>query len=643
MVACAAERTAAQEAGEPRRARVLLLFQQQAETGPMREFTERLRTTIIEELGSPVDFYQEALDLDRFKGREHSRALVNYFADKFRGFGIDVVVPVGARALSFAVGDLRTVLPDVPVVFALCAAPQTNPATLPPNVTGRIASPSRFEPTVEMARRLQPDAERIVVIGGAGPADSVSLRAAVAAANSLRGTLPLHVIQGLPFNELLHRVRDIPRRSIVLFGNYRQDGQGEAFDPFDVIGTIARATNAPMYGQLYTYVGQGVVGGSVMRFADEGVHTARLVVRVLHRRAGAPLPPAELIAESFVVDWRELRRWGLSENRLPRGTEVAFREPGMWQRHGAVILGAAAVIVVESLLVWLLVAERRRRIRAQLILDEQQRGAEEARLQVAHMGRLVLVGELAATMSHELRQPLAAIRANAEAGVFLATKDPAEAREIFRNIVDDDDRAVQVIESVRTLLRKDQTVAVCELDLNQICGDAVRLLQHDAARRRVRLVLSLASVPAHVTGDAVQLQQVVLNLVLNGIEASAASGADPFVAVQTEVEDAVVELRVRDSGPGVPVAMQSRVFESFFSTKSGGLGLGLAIVRSIVERHAGHVSSENDIAGGAVFRVRLPRASVREAGVPGVVGPAAKADRYPVLEVVRASAIATRA
>ena len=271
-LACVASLLRAQDAA-PRRARVLLLFQQQAETGPMQEFTERLRTTIIEELGSPVDFYQEALDLDRFGGREHLLPLVNYIADKYRGFGIDVVVPVGGRALNFAVGDLRAVLPNVPLVFALCAAPQTSPATLPPNVTGRLASSSRFEPTVDMARRLQPDAEGIVVIGGAGTNDSVSVRAAVAAAHSLRDTLPLTVLQGLPLHELLHRVREIPRRSIVLFANYRQDGLGEAFEPLDVVGSIARATTAPMYAQLFSYVGEGVVGGSMMRFADEGVKT----------------------------------------------------------------------------------------------------------------------------------------------------------------------------------------------------------------------------------------------------------------------------------------------------------------------------------------------------------------------------------
>ena len=162
-----------------RPARVLVVYQQQAETRPMLEFAEQLRATVSKELGSPVEFYQEALDFDRFAGLEQSSPLANYLADKYRQFGIDVVVPVGGRALQFAVGQLGRGLPKVPIVFALCAMPQTDPAAQPANVTGRISPASRFAPTLEMARHLQPDAERIVVIGGAGASESTSVAAVV--------------------------------------------------------------------------------------------------------------------------------------------------------------------------------------------------------------------------------------------------------------------------------------------------------------------------------------------------------------------------------------------------------------------------------------------------------------------------------
>jgi C4-dicarboxylate-specific signal transduction histidine kinase len=236
------------------------------------------------------------------------------------------------------------------------------------------------------------------------------------------------------------------------------------------------------------------------------------------------------------------------------------------------------------------------------------RRVEETRRQLAHMARMAFVGELAATISHELRQPLAAIRVNAEAGAHLLAGTPddvSEAREVFRSIVADDVRAVELIEGVRKLLRKEESTTAT-VDLNEICRDAVRLLQHDAALRGARLELSLADEPPLVIGDPVQLQQVVLNLALNGLEAACASESDRSVVIRTESGADHAEVLVRDSGAGIPTHVQPHLFESFFSTKTEGLGLGLVIVRSIVERHNGRIKVENVATGGAIFRVQLP-------------------------------------
>jgi len=240
-----APRVAAPQRPAAKPTRVLVLYQQQAETQPMLDFTQRLRETISREFGAPVEFYQEAMDFDRFTGRERATSLSDYLSDKYRGFGIDVVVPVGGRALRFTVEELDDVLPKVPIVFALCASPQTDPSSLPARVTGRLASASRFAPTLQMARRLQPDAERVVVVGGAGSADSVSVSAAVRAAAAFPDPLPLTVLQGLSLDVLLPKLRQLDRRSIVLFANYRRNDRGEVYEPLDIVGSIARASSAP--------------------------------------------------------------------------------------------------------------------------------------------------------------------------------------------------------------------------------------------------------------------------------------------------------------------------------------------------------------------------------------------------------------
>jgi signal transduction histidine kinase len=416
----------------------------------------------------------------------------------------------------------------------------------------------------------------------------------------------------MTLDELLPRLRQIPPRSIVVFANYRLDGRGHAYEPLDIVGSIAHAATAPMYTQLSSYLGEGVVGGSVLRFDDEAIRTGRLVVRVLRRRPSERMPPVELIANTFVADWRQLRRWGLSEARLPQGTELLFREPTLWQRYRTVVLLTVGVIGAELLLIGSLLVERRRRKRAQVVAEEQQRRADETRRQVAHMGRVALVGELTATMSHELRQPLAAIRMNAEAGAKIVARDTGQLSdedreicgEIFSEIVADDALASDIITRVRALVRREE-LPHQPVDLNEICRTSVRLFQYDASTRRAEIILALDPKSPTVTGDPVQLQQVVLNLIINALDASAAS-TNPQVTISTVARGEEVEVAVRDNGPGLTENVRQHLFESFFTTKPHGLGLGLPIVHSIIERYHGRVRAENAEEGGAVFRVTMP-------------------------------------
>ena len=233
--------------------------------------------------------------------------------------------------------------------------------------------------------------------------------------------------------------------------------------------------------------------------------------------------------------------------------------------------------------------------------------ADETRREIAHMGRVAAVAELASSIAHELRQPLTAIRANAEAAVLLLgdrSINLDETSECVRGIVSDCDRAAGVISHIHMLLRKEQPLTA-RVDLNAVCREAVHLLRQDAALRRTVLELSLAPHPLTVVGDPVQLQQVVLNLTMNALDAASCAQVG-MVKVFTSARPGSAEAAIRDNGPGLRLEVQQRLFEPFFTTKTRGLGMGLAIVRSIVERHHGHVSAENAVGGGAVFKVQLP-------------------------------------
>jgi signal transduction histidine kinase len=283
-----------------------------------------------------------------------------------------------------------------------------------------------------------------------------------------------------------------------------------------------------------------------------------------------------------------------------------------WQRDRAIVLMTVGVIVAELLLIGTLLAERRRRIHAQAEAEEQHRHAEETRRQVAHMARVAMLGELAATMSHEIRQPLAAIRANAETGARLAARgagddadgDRAMYAEIFDAIVSDNTRASDIITRVRALVRR-EALPQRAVDLNEVCRTAARLLEYEAKTRHAQIALSLEPDLPSAVGDPIQFQQVVLNLMMNALDASASANS-PRLIVRTKTCGEEIAVEVRDNGPGISEEHRAHLFESFYTTKRDGLGLGLAIAHSIVERHRGRVEAENAELGGAIFRIVVP-------------------------------------
>jgi signal transduction histidine kinase len=236
--------------------------------------------------------------------------------------------------------------------------------------------------------------------------------------------------------------------------------------------------------------------------------------------------------------------------------------------------------------------------------------AQRLRQDLTHIGRVSALGELTASLAHELNQPLTAILSNAQvAERLLAAAAPnlEEVREILRDIVTDDRRATEVIRRLRALVKKGDLEFV-PLDLNELVREVARLMQSDAISRGISLSLELAADLPSVRGDRVQLQQVVLNLVLNGLDAMHESGAGQrtlIIRTARDVADAVA-VSVQDAGTGIDEKNMEQLFHPLFTTKTEGLGMGLAIARTIVDAHGGRLSAANNVTAGATFQFSLP-------------------------------------
>jgi C4-dicarboxylate-specific signal transduction histidine kinase len=246
-------------------------------------------------------------------------------------------------------------------------------------------------------------------------------------------------------------------------------------------------------------------------------------------------------------------------------------------------------------------------------ITERKRAEEEIRRireQYTHIARVSAMGELTASLAHELKQPLAAIRSNAQAALRFLTGDKPnidELHEILKDIIIDNRRADDVIKKLRTLMRKSE-FHITKLNMKELVQDIVPLVTSHEAMRKISLSLELDETIPLVAGDRIQLQQVILNLILNSTEALMnMKEISRSIIVRTYQEDTrTVTLSVKDNGPGIEDKAMPHLFEAFYTTKTEGLGMGLTICRSIVDEHRGRLWAENNPEGGATFYFTIP-------------------------------------
>ena len=295
----------------------------------------------------------------------------------------------------------------------------------------------------------------------------------------------------------------------------------------------------------------------------------------------------------------------------PVGASLAFTvKPAVWQTEWFRALAILSIMASGAALVWRMAHVRIRRAHERERLARAEAETLQHRNEIAHVTRVATLGELSSALAHEINQPLGAILRNAEAAeLFLQNDSPDldEIRAILADIRKDDQRAGAVIDRMRGLLQRHEfetrTLGVAEL-----IGEVAGLLRADAAARQVELEISVPENLPPVRGDRVHLQQVLLNLVINAMDALQDEAPDNRRAtIRARVYPAgMVEIAVSDNGRGIPAGKLAQIFDPFVTTKPNGMGMGLPISRTIVKAHGGELSAENNADGGATFRFTLP-------------------------------------
>ena len=568
---------------------------------PFTTHSTAFETTLTQEMGKRVDLDQVSLDMARYAQPDMEEPFVEFLLKRLGKWDPDLVVPVGSPAGRFVAKYRNRLFPHTPVIYT-----GMDLRTLPPGAFDNatfVGESFNVAGLVEDILQLAPDTTNIAVVLGASPLErywTVEFRRAF---EPFTNRVSFTWFNDLTFDQMLERVAKLPPRSFILIGLLLRDASGVTYNQDDALQRLHAVANAPINGMYQHQLGLGIVGGHLYQAEVQGAESARIAIRILRGEPALNFPPMIVPPQGPRYDWRELQRWNISADRLPPGSLILFRQPTVWDRYRWWIVGALFILALQAVMIAGLLLQRTRRHRAEAAL---QRNREE----LAHVTRVSTVGELTTSVAHELNQPLGAILSNADAAeMFLAADPPAldEVRDILADIRKDDQRASEVIRRMRSLLRK-RELTPQSIEINEVVEEVLRLLSIDASARKVAMKFERTTSLPRVWCDPVHFQQVVLNLVLNGMEAMAGLEEEKRqVVVRTGPGDnGTVKVAVADYGPGIPVDRLPKLFEPFFTTKKEGMGMGLSIARTIVEAHHGQIWAENNGGVGATFYFTVP-------------------------------------
>jgi signal transduction histidine kinase len=581
---------------EPRRVLLLQSFGAQFE-GSARD----IRIELDRQYQEPLDIYEVSLAAtDTDQNVEASFA--DYLGALLSKHQLDLAVSIGGPATRFFQRHRKQLFPSTALLMTGLEQRVVAAAGLTANDTV-IASSIDPAGVIDIILRALPQTSNVAIVIGNSPLEQLWLGQLHTVFQPFMSRVTFTWFNELSFDDMLKRAAALPPRSAILFALLSVDAAGVRHDEREALRRIHAVANAPIFS--YTDANIGDIVGGLANPRESFIRlTASVAVRILRGEMAGDIktPPVKYGPPKF--DWREMQRWGISESRLPPGSEVLFRPATAWEQYRWQIIAIILIVLAQAAMItWLLIERHRRRIAE----TESRRRLTE----VIHLNRTAAAGVLSASFAHEINQPLAAILSNAETAQILlgdAPKHVGQLKEILADIKEADERATGIIAHLRHLLKKKSDVELQTFDLNDAIRDTLQILQPEAKRRGVRLKADQATAVLPVRADPIHLQQVLMNLAMNGMDAMAnCLPGKRMLALQTASNGGIdAEVSVSDSGTGIPGDKLKQVFETFYTTKQQGTGLGLSIARTIVETYGGKIWAENRAAGGAVFRFTLP-------------------------------------
>src|SRR5262245_706038 len=547
-------------------------------------FYQGLRAAFAGSSHEQLQIRFEPLDISRFKDARSRRLLADFLRQKYQGQQIDLLVAALAPSLDFALEYRPTIFPGVPLVFVVLDEEEVQTRKLPADVIG-VAIEMDLLSTLELALRLQPATRRVYVVVGSSSFDAHWERAARQRFRRYEGRLEFVYLSGLSMDELLKRVAHLPSQSVIQYVHVFEDGTGKTFIPAEALELIAAKANAPIYGHVSSYIGRGVVGGRMMSFELAGRNAASLGLRIMAGERPDTIARPEPSSNAYVVDWRQLRRWGLGEASLPAGTDVRYREPGLWDLYRWQIVGAVSLFLLQTALIVALLVQMVHRKRA------------EQDLRVSQVALRRLTGQLMHAQEEESRRIARELHDDLGQGLALLTVEmellrqkPAEPATQLGGRIQELVRQIrQLSSSVHELSHQLHPAKLEQLGL----AATIRSLCHELTKRHgLDIEFAADQIPPEMPPEAALcLYRIAQEALANAIKHSGAQ----HVRVDLSGRADSISLHIVDDGAGFdPSPTQAKS------------GLGLVSMRERVFSVGGELAIDSRPSGGTRLQVHIP-------------------------------------
>jgi signal transduction histidine kinase len=582
-----------------------------------------IRKALIVRRGESIDYFTEYLEFDRFSQGETSRALGDYIGRKYRGRRIDLVIAMTNRALQFVLEHRARLFPNAAIVCAAIGVSDDDLLRLGAGRVTGVRVGSAYAESLKLALQLHPGTRQVYVVAiSPNRANEQSVRAEL---RPLERQVSIKYFAAESTRELLTAVQAVPRGSLILYIWYQRPGADYISDPQEPARLVAAAAAVPVYGVIDANVGTGIVGGMVRDTRGTGARVGEMARKVLDGVAPRSIA-IEYAPVLPVFDWRQLRRWGLDEDRLPAGADVRFRQPTMWEAYGGFMLAAFVVMAAQLALIAALLTQRARRRRVETMLQARETTLKASFRRIRRMaGHLIHAqetarAEVARDLHDDVCQGLVAISMTVSS--LKRSTASVQAPRTQQTLSQLEKAVLDTVESVRRLSHDLHPASLRLIGLvAALKGHCVEVEKHHEVQVSFKARGDLTELPPEVSAALFRIAQESLR---NGI----VHGSARQLAVSVARSNGFIDMTVADDGHGFDLA----------SVRRNASGLGLVSIEERAHVVGGRAEIITQRSGGTTIYVRVPAAGRRTTDTEEVppVRPLPLADDSPMARLTRA-------